>query len=187
MADQVNLKAGETFSGSTPAGPQIQIVNSSSMKVVTEVPENYQSRVQKGSQVKIAIPDAGIDSLNGVISLIGSSITATSRAFITEAKIPSVPGLKINQIATVKIKDYHSPNAITIPVNVVQTDEKGKYVYVAVKEGDVTKARKKQVIIGENFGGQVEIKGNSLATTDVIIVEGYQTVYDGQVITTEAK
>ena len=187
VADQVNIKAGETFSGSTPAGPQIQIVNSSSMKVVTEVPENYQSRVQKGSQVKIAIPDAGIDSLNGVISMIGSSITTTSRAFITEAKIPSVPGLKINQIATVKIKDYHSPNAITIPVNVVQTDEKGKYVYVAVKEGDVTKARKKQVIIGENFGGQVEIKGNSLATTDVIIVEGYQTVYDGQVVTTATK
>ena len=60
-------------------------------------------------------------------------------------------------------------------------------MYVAVKEGDVTKARKKQVIIGENFGGLVEIKGNSLATTDVIIIEGYQTVYDGQVVTTETK
>ena len=33
----------------------------------------------------------------------------------------------------------------------------------------------------------MEIKGNSLATTDVIIIEGYQTVYDGQVVTTETK
>jgi hypothetical protein len=66
----------------------------------------------------------------------------------------------------------------------VQTDEKGKYVYVAVKEGDVMKARKKQVFVGENFGGRVEIKGNSLAATDILITEGYQSVYDGQVITT---
>lgn len=187
VADQVNIKAGETFSGSTPNGPQIQIINSSSMKVVTEVPENYQARVKKGSQVSIAIPDAGIDSINAVINVIGSSITPTSRAFITEARIPSLPGLKINQVASVKIKDYHSTNAITIPVNIVQTDEKGKYVYVAVKEGDVTKARKKQVIIGENFGGQVEIKGNSLAVTDIIIVEGYQSVYDGQIVSTGVK
>ena len=33
----------------------------------------------------------------------------------------------------VKIKDYRAPNAIIIPLNVVQTDEKGKYVYVAGK------------------------------------------------------
>lgn len=187
VADQVNIKVGETFSGATPTGPQIQIVNSSSLKVVTDVPENYQTRVKKGSQLKISIPDAGIDSLNAVISVMGVSITSTSRAFTTEAKIPSLPGLRINQVALVKIKDYSSSNAITIPVNVVQTDEKGKYVYVAAKEGDVMKARKKQVIVGENFGGIVEIKGNTLAVTDVIITEGYQSVYDGQVITTSAK
>ena len=187
IADQVNIKVGEIFGAATGNGPQLQIVNSNSLKVVTDVPENYQTRVKKGSQLKISIPDAGIDSLNGVISVVGVSITSTSRAFTTEAKIPSLRGLRINQVAMVKIKDYSSPDAITIPVNVVQTDEKGKYVYVAVKEGNVMKARKKQVVVGENFGGVVEIKGNSLATTDVIITEGYQSVYDGQVITTSIK
>lgn len=184
VADQVNIKVGEIFNGVSAMGPQLQIVNSSGMKVVTDVPENYQTHVKKGSQLLISIPDAGIDSLNAVISVLGVSITSTSRAFTTEAKIPSLPGLRVNQVAHVKIKDYAAPNAITIPVNVVQTDEKGKYVYVAVKEGDVMKARKKQVIVGENFGGLVEIKGSSLAATDVIITEGYQSVYDGQVIVT---
>jgi hypothetical protein len=68
---------------------------------------------------------------------------------------------------------------------VVQTDEKGKYVYVIVTEGAVKKARKKSVIIGENFGGMIEIKGNTLSATDMIITEGYQTVYDGQTVTTD--
>ena len=186
-ADVVNIKEGEIFSGQSSNGPQIQIVNTSSMKVVTEVPENYQDRVKKGSQVKISIPDAGIDSLTSTISVLGTSITSTTRAFTTEAKIPSLPGLRLNQVAMVKIKDYNSPNAITVPLNVVQSDEKGKYVYVIVKEGSVTKARKKSVIIGENFGGMVEIKANTLSAGDLIITEGYQSVYDGQTVTTEVK
>ena len=191
IADVVNIKAGENFSGfvSINGGspqPQIQIVNTSGMKVVTEVPENYQTKVQKGSQLIISIPDAGIDSLNATISVVGASIGSTTRGFVTEAKIPSLPGLRLNQVASVKIKDYHSPNAITVPLNVVQTDEHGKYVYVIATEGDLKKARKKSVIIGENFGGVVEIKGNSLLPTDLIITEGYQTVYDGQTVTTVA-
>ena len=187
LADVVNIKAGEIFNGANAMGPQIQIVNNSSMKVVTEVPENYQTRVKKGSQLKISIPDAGIDSLNATISILGASITSTSRAFITEAKIPSLSGLRINQVALVKIKDYYAPKAITIPINIVQTDEKGKYVYVIVKEGEVMKARKKSIVVGENFGGMVEIKANSLAPSDIIITEGYQVVYDGQVVTTDVK
>ena len=186
IADIVDIKAGEIFNGVSASGPQIQIVNTSGMKVVTEVPENYQTKVRKGSQLIISIPDAGIDSLNATISVIGASIASTTRGFVTEAKIPSLPGLRLNQVASVKIKDYHSPNAITVPLNVVQTDEHGKYVYVIATEGDVKKARKKSVIIGENFGGVVEIKGNSLLPTDLIITEGYQTVYDGQTVTTVA-
>ena len=49
------------------------------------------------------------------------------------------------------------------------------------------KARKKQVIVGENFGGVVEIRGNSLTAADVIITEGYQSVYDVQVVITSPK
>ena len=184
IADQVNIKVGEIFNGASAMGPQIQIVNTSGMKVVTEVPENYQTRVKKGSQMIISIPDAGIDSLTTTISVLGATIASSTRGFVTEAKIPSLPGLRLNQVVSVKIKDYYAPNAITVPLNVVQTDEHGKYVYVVATEGDVKKARKKSVIIGENFGGVVEIKGNSLLPTDLIITEGYQTVYDGQIVTT---
>ena len=187
VADAVNIKAGEIFNGASAMGPQIEIVNNESMKVVTEVPENYQARVKRGSQLKISIPDAGIDSLNATISILGASITSSSRAFITEARIPSISGLKINQVAMVKIKDYYAPNAITVPINVIQTEEKGKYIYVIVKEGNVMKARKKNVVVGENFGGMIEIKANSLSPSDIIITEGYQTVYDGQIVTIDVK
>jgi RND family efflux transporter MFP subunit len=185
-ADIVNIKAGEIFNGASPTGPQIQLVNNNSMKVVTEVPENYQERVGKGSKLKISIPDAGIDSIDAVISVTGASIASTTRAFFTEAKIPSLPNLRLNQVALVRIKDYSAPNAITIPVNLVQTDESGKYVYVIVKEGDVMKARKKNVNVGEVYNGMIEVKAG-LTASDRIITEGYQSVYDGQAVTTEVK
>lgn len=184
MADVVNIKVGEIFNGVTAMGPQLQLVNTGSMKVITEVPENYQTRVKKGSQILVSVPDAGIDGISSVISVLGASINNSSRAFITEARIPSLAGLRINQIALVKIKDYFSPNAITVPVNVVQTDESGKYVFVMAQEGDVLKARKKKVVVGESFGGRIEIRDNSLVPDDKIITEGYQTLYDGQVVTT---
>ena len=185
-ADVVNIKAGEIFNGSSPTGPQIQLVNTSSMKVVTEVPENYQERVKKGSQLKISIPDAGIQNVDAVISVTGASIASTTRAFFTEAKIQSYPGLRLNQVALEHIKDYSVPNAIIIPVNLVQSDESGKYVYAIVKEGEVMKARKKTVNVGEVYSGMIEVKAG-LNASDRIITEGYQTVYDGQTVTTVAK
>jgi len=185
-ADVVNIKAGEIFNGASPTGPQIQLVNTSSMKVVTEVPENYQERVKKGSQLKISIPDAGIQNIDAVISVTGASIASTTRAFFTEAKIQSYPGLRLNQVALVHIKDYSVPNAIIIPVNLVQSDESGKYVYAIVKEGEVMKARKKTVNVGEVYSGMIEVKAG-LTASDRIITEGYQSVYDGQTVTTVAK
>ena len=186
LADVVEIKEGEIFSGMTASGPQIRIVNSSDMKVITEVPENYANKVKKGSPILIVIPDMSNDSIRSVISVMGASINSTSRGFITEARLPSRPGYRINQVALIRIKDYAASKAITVPVNVVQTDETGKYVYVMVKEGNSFKARKKKVVVGETYNGVVEIK-TGLVATDQIITEGYQVVYDGQVITTEVK
>ena len=113
------------------------------------------------------------------ITTIGASVDAKTRSFTTEAKLPSDPSLKPNQNAVMKILDYSAKGAVVVPVNVVQTDDKGKYVYIMVKEGDKIVARKKMVNVGEVFEGKIEIK-NGLSGGDLIITEGYQTVYDGQ-------
>jgi len=182
VADEVNIHVGEMFTGAPTAG--IKIVNTTNLKVVTDVPENYLARVAKGTPVMISIPDIN-KKYTSKISLISQSISATSRGFIAEAKIPQDKNLKPNLTATVRIQDYTTPNAITIPVNTLQTDEAGKFVLVAVKEGNTIVARKRPVQVGELYGDRLEVKGG-LQTGDLIITEGYQTVYDGQVVTTSA-
>ena len=185
VVDQVNIKVGEFFSPQSAADPRsgIKIVNNSSIKIVTAVPENYASRVKKGDKVEVVVPESGKPAYKSTISVVGAAVDPTTRSFTTEAKLPSDPMLKPNQLATMKILDYQSKDAVTVPINVVQSDEKGKYVYVAEKSGNKTIARKKTVIAGQSYNGVMEIK-SGLAGGDLIISEGYQTVYDGQVVMT---
>ena len=184
IADVVAIRVGETFQGMTQAGPQIKIVNTSSLKAVINVPENYLTRMHKGSPVVITIPDAG-KTVNSSISLISQSIDPTQRGFIAEAKIPYDPILKPSQSAVVKILDYASANAIVIPVNVVQSDETGKYVFVISKGSNgKTIAHRVIVTIGEVYGESVEIKAG-LKAGDQLVTEGFQNLYEGQGITTK--
>jgi membrane fusion protein, multidrug efflux system len=184
IADIVAIRVGETFQGMSAMGPQIKIVNTSNLKVVTNIPENYLTRVKRGSIVEINIPDAN-KKLTSSISLISQSIDPTSRGFVAEARIPVDASLKPNQSAIIRILDYAAGNAVVIPVNTVQSDETTKYVYVLVKSSNGKSIAKKQpVIIGEVYGNNVEIKAG-LKAGDQLITEGYQNVYDGQMISTE--
>jgi membrane fusion protein, multidrug efflux system len=184
IADVVNIKVGETFTGMGQNGPQIKIVNTSNLKVVTNIPENYISRLHKGSPVEIQLPDAN-KSFSSVISLISQSIDLTKRGFVAEAKIPYDRALKPNQTAIVKILDYSVNDAIVIPVNTVQSDETGKYVFVYEKRANnKAVAKRKTVVIGEIYNDKVEIK-SGLSGGEQLITEGYQNVYEGQIVATQ--
>jgi membrane fusion protein, multidrug efflux system len=181
VADVVNIRVGETFSGMGATGAQIKIVNTSSLKVVTNVPENYLTRMHKGSQVQITIPDVN-KKINSSISLISQSIDPLQRGFVAEAKIPYDARLKPSQSAVVKILDYAAANVVVIPINVVQSDETGKYVYVQIKSSNGKKlAHRLIVVIGEVYGEMVEIKAG-LKAGDQLVTEGFQNLYEGQLI-----
>jgi membrane fusion protein, multidrug efflux system len=182
IADQVNIKVGEMFSPQSATMAGIRIVNTGDLKVVTQVPENYLGRVGVGSTLEVSLPEAN-KTITTKVNVAGKVIDPASRTFYIEAKIPAGNNLKPNQIAMVKIRDYAHENAITIPVNTLQNDEKGKFVMVAAKENGKLIARKRQVTVGELYSGQLEVK-SGLQAGDVLIADGFQGLYDGQLITT---
>jgi RND family efflux transporter MFP subunit len=186
VADVVNVRVGENFVGATALGPQIRIVNTGDLKVVTDVPENYLSKVTVGSNLEIILPEQNNRVINAKVNVVGKVINPSSRSFPVEAKIPANSNLKPNQLAKVHIKDYGNSNAITIPINTLQNDEKGKFVMLAAKENGKLFAKKRQVVVGELNGDQLEVK-SGLQTGDQLITEGFQSLYDGQLITTDAK
>jgi len=184
--DQLNLRVGEMFVGMSAMGPQIRIVNTGSLKVVAAVPENYLSRVKVGSKLKVVLPELNNRELDAVVTVVQKVINPTTRAFDIEARIAADAALRPNQVAQVKILDYETANAVVIPVNVVQTDDKGKYVYIMEKSGDKMVARKRVVTVGEAYGSQIEVR-SGLSGNEQLITDGYQGLYDGQVVTLAAK
>jgi RND family efflux transporter MFP subunit len=180
VVEQLNVRVGETFMGMLGTMPQIQIVNNGSLKVEVAVPETYAGRVKVGAPVQVFLPDAN-RTYQSTISLSGKVIDPNSRSFNIEARIPADGSTRPNQIARIKIQDYAVNNTIAIPVNTIQTDESGKYVFVAVQEGDRMVARKRSIGVGELNGDVIEVKVG-LKAGDQLITEGFQNLYEGQVI-----
>ena len=185
IADEVNVRMGEMFTGFAGTMPQIKIVNTSNLKIITDVPENYSGKVKQGSALLVTLPDIN-KTFNTTVSVSGKVIDPNNRSFRAEAKLPQDASIRPNQIAQVRILDYSAPNAVAIPVNTVSTDEKGKYVYIAVMEGGKLIAKKRSIIVGELYNDLIEVK-SGLAAGDKLIIDGYQNIYDGQLLKTEMK
>ncbi len=178
VAETVMVKVGELFGGMG----QIKIVNTDKLKVIANVPENYLTRVHKGTPVVIEIADAN-KILHSTISLIGQTIENTQRGFVAEAKIPSDGILKPNQSVLMKILDYTLAKAVVVPVNTIQSDEKNKYVYILEKKASGrTIATRKIIELGYVYGDFVEIK-SGLQGGEQLITVGYQSLYEGQIVT----
>ncbi len=185
VLETVDIRVGETFIGVLGQSPQISIVNTSNLKLTAQVPENYLEKVKVGTRTKITFPDIN-KTIEASINVVGKIIDPLSRSFYIEAKLPADKDLKPNQVAEVKILDYSVANAITVPINTIQTDEKGKFVIVALEQNGKIIAHKTTVSIGELYGDKIEIN-SGLKPGDKLITDGFQNLYEGQLITTDQK
>lgn len=180
IADIVNIKVGELFTGMSAAGPQIQIVNNSKLSVNIEIPENYTGKIKQGATVLVEIPAVG-KTFKASIDRLSQSINPSSRGFTAECNIPATVGVKPNMSAYTKILNHTNSKAMVIPVNIIQSDEKGKYVYVLVSKDGKNIAAKKSVVIGQLYDDNIEIL-SGLNAGDAVIIQGYQNLYEGQVV-----
>jgi len=178
--DNITVKVGEVF---TPGAQSLRLVNTNDLKVQLEVPEAYQERVRVGTPVKIDFPGLNNKEVTGMVRTTGKTINSESRSFTVEIKLPHDKDIRSNQVATVKLQDYAASKVVTIPVNTLQNDDKGKYVMVATKDKDGSlMAHKKSITIGQSYADKVEVTGG-LDLGDQLITDGFQGLYEGQPIT----
>ena len=148
IVDREFLSSGEMAS---PGLPIVQILNTSKVKVVADVQEEFLSAVRKGDKVDVYFPALDMTIQEG-IDLIGRTIDPANRTFKIEMNLDSKKGqLKPNLLAEVKIKDYSQEQAIVIPLQYIQEEVTGdKYVYIADNSNGKKKARKVPIEIGES-------------------------------------
>jgi len=179
VAEEVNVKVGDLFGG--PG--QIKIVNTDKLKLTSQIPENYAGKIKVGTEATLVFPDIN-KTIDTKLGVVGAVIDPLSRSFYVESKLPIDKDFRPNQLVQVKIKDYTKTNAIIIPINLIQNDEKGKFIYVAASENGKLIARKRAVTIGEFYANNIEIL-SGLAAGEQMVTEGYQSLFDGQNLTTK--
>jgi len=176
--DEVRLRAGELAS---PGLGIVRIVNSDNLKVVAQAADTYAGTIKQGDLVTIKFPDLGKET-TAKLTFVSQTVNPASRTFTIEASIPKIdPQLKPNMNAVMNVNDQSKSEAIIINRNLIQQDEQGNIVYVAVTEGGKKVARSRKITTGLTYGGDIEIV-SGLQAGDLLITQGYQDLVDGQAV-----
>ena len=176
--EENNLKVGQALA---PGIAVMRVVNFDRIKVVADLSESYATKVKEGDQVRIYFPDLKKE-VPAVINFSSRYINPVNRTFSVEAHMKEdIPYLKANMLVVLKINDYKAENSITLPIDVIQKDQHGSYVFLAAAHGKTFVAKKVVVTTGQSYNGFVEIlKG--LNPDDKVITIGYQDLEDGEPI-----
>jgi RND family efflux transporter MFP subunit len=176
--DAVSIKVGQSVG---PGLPTIQVVNDELLKVRGYVTEAYVSDIHQGDSLLVNFPDLHKD-IKSVASYVSSAIDPVNRTFTVDVKLPQDASYHANMIAMLKIIDYANPSSVVIPINIVQNDPTGSFVFIAVNENGLTVARKTLVDVGKIYAGSAEIT-KGLKPGDKLITVGYDDLNNGDAIT----
>jgi membrane fusion protein (multidrug efflux system) len=178
--EECNIKVGGVVTPD-PRLAAYRVVAFKNLKVSAEVSEAYSSRVQVGDKLIVLFPDLN-KTVETRVDFVSKYINPVNRTFLIETNITEgIQYMKANMIAIIQVNDYHSENSILVPMNVIQTDNAGSYVYVVRAKDQYNGAFKQPVEIGNSYNGVAEIlKG--LAVGDKVISVGYQELIDGEYI-----
>ncbi len=175
--DFVGLKIGQMAAASV-IEPAFRVVNLSSLNVVAKVSESNSGKVKTGNSVKIYFPDLG-EETTSKITFTSRTIDPLTRTFIAEASLGNKPGYRPNMVATLRVIDYENPEAIIVPVNLIQSANGESFVYVSVTGPDGKKtAQRRKIEVGRTYDNSSEVL-SGLLEGDLLITTGFSDLTEG--------
>jgi membrane fusion protein (multidrug efflux system) len=156
------------------------VVNTEQLKVKGNVTEAYIADIHTGDSLLVNFPDLGIE-ITSVASYVSHAIDEVNRTFTVEVKLPQSPEYHPNMIALMKIMDYSNKSAVVIPINTVQSDPEGSFVYIAENANGTMIAKKHPVKLGKVSGNSAEIL-DGLKAGDKLITVGYEDLNNGDAV-----
>jgi RND family efflux transporter MFP subunit len=178
VVDEVLIKEGEMAIAGIGA---IRVVQLSSLKISANLSDKYISSVKKGDTVNITFPGGGICCVK-TIDAVSQVINPDTRTFAIEIELSKEQNsLKPNMLAILDISDYIAEDAIVVPINTIQQKGDEKFLFLAVRDGDIWRAKKQTVETGYYQDDMIEVV-EGLKVGDNIITVGFQSIANGEVI-----
>lgn len=159
------FEPGDTVTANTHL---LSLVDTSNLVIKSAVPESFLGFIEKNQAVQIDIPALDLQ-LNASIQTIFPTVDPKTQQVSIEAQFnQQTPPLYPGMFAELTIKQKIS-NAILIPVNAVQYDTDGSWVYTINEKG---KSAKTRVTTGQNINNTILVT-TGLNAGDTIITKGF--------------
>lgn len=177
MDGRINMRYVELGSLIAPNAPLFDIVNDSQLKVTVGVPESRVKLLEKGQQVTLTNSSLPSMTFTGKINYIGIK-TDRGLNYPVEIYIDKDDALRIGMYLKVQFNAGTGRNGVLVPRKAIVGSAKAANVFV-IKDG---KAVKRQVVLGEMIGDNVEIL-DGISAGEELITAGIMNVADGTEVT----
>ncbi len=149
------------------------------MKVIVSVLEKDIPSVKAGIKASVGVDAFPGRQFNGAITRLSEAVDLSTRTMAVQIDIPNGDHmLKPGMFAAVIIFIAEHKNAVTIPTQAIQKDDKGMFVYVV----DGKTARRRDIVTGSEQDSRTEIV-QGLSGDEPLVSVGQQFVKDGSPVT----
>ena len=178
IIESTSARVGEM---SSPGVPAFSIYNENDSYIEIDVSENYGNSFTVGDNAKLILENDSV-ILTSILS-VGQVINPINRTFKIGVEIPFdlKESLKPNQIINLKLIDYRNENSISIPSNIIYSDERGNYIFIIDEFDGENVARKIPILIGKSSNYMTEVLSGLLGDEQVID-KGSSNVVDGSYV-----
>jgi len=178
IIESTSARVGEM---SSPGVPAFSIYNENDSYIEIDVSENYGNSFTVGDNAKLILENDSV-IVTSILS-VGQVINPINRTFKIGVEIPFdlKESLKPNQIINLKLIDYRNENSISIPSNIIYSDERGNYIFIIDEFDGENVARKIPILIGKSSNYMTEILSGLLGEEQVID-KGSSNVVDGSYV-----
>jgi len=147
------------------------------IRVYVDVPEIYAPSVRRGVNASIELPSLPGQRFTGSVARTADAIDPGTRTLRTEIDVPNADGkLLPGSYAQVHFGVHVATTRLSVPVNALLFRSEGPRAAVVGSDG---KVHLKPVVIGRDYGTDVEILGG-LETSESIVLNPSDSLEEGQ-------
>jgi len=177
VISQRHLEPGNSVSINTAL---LTLVEHDNLIVKSAVPETFISHIKTDKTVSINVPALGLQ-IPGKVSVIYPTVDSSTQQISTEVSFENSYPQLLPGIFAELIIQYQTDASILIPVNAVQYDTTGSWVYAVDSK---QKARQRKIKTGQNINDKIEVI-SGLKKDDKIITKGFIGLRPGKTIKTD--
>lgn len=175
VVDNIPARVGEVAS---PGMPLIRLVSPNDTYISADVSESFLGKFSRNQEVEVYFPSQNKRIVSKIKS-VGQTIKAENRTFELEIELPKLNfPAQPNQVVVLNLVDYRNDQSLVVPTKVIQSDNKGNYVYVLANKEGKQVAAKAHVELGASYDLKTEIV-SGLNEGQTLVTQGYRDLSEG--------